>query len=160
MPQAVETVKASFSGAKIGLFAKDKMVGPFYTTSIAPFLKAFEEVNVAGPLATLLGTKSANDILHLKGAAKLSSDVMKKLKNLILDVVDEEKADVLHDKISDDVRIFFLVAMLLFYFSSCTVGPVPLCTYLVQGHRSSARISTHGVLCGRGVHLSGGRIPF
>lgn len=112
----------SFGGAIIGTLAKDvdKMEGPFFLTGIKPFLGQFKVVNVAGPVAPIIGAKSDTEVLHLKGAAKLSSDVMKKLKNLVLDAVDEEDANVPHESLAD--KVCLILVNLEFLWPYCVLS--------------------------------------
>ena len=66
----------------------------------------FERVNAAAPVGVLLAAKDEDEILAMKLAAKLSSDVLGRVvKVRVLDIIDDERKEK-HADIADEVEKF------------------------------------------------------
>eukprot|EP00727_Mastigamoeba_balamuthi_P010087 m51a1_g5700 putative fact complex subunit spt16 (1015) ;mRNA; f:1028518-1032300 len=77
--QLIGIARASFSGAKLGVLAKERNHGTFVKTC-DPMLKepGFEVVDITTPLASLWRIKDASEVQSLKEAAGVSMRVLKR----------------------------------------------------------------------------------
>lgn len=101
----IEVIKSSKKGKSLGVFAKDNFQGEFCDSWRAALKgKDFEQVDVSTSLGYIMSVKEDSEILTVKKACLVTSDVFNKyLKDHILEIIDGEKK-VKHAKLAEGVE--------------------------------------------------------
>lgn len=105
LKEAIETLKKSHNGRKIGVFPKDKYDGEF----IKDWNKAvdqggFEKFDASHLISSILAVKDDAELNCIKKACEITSKIYSKhLKDQIVNIIDGEKK-VRHSKLSEQVE--------------------------------------------------------
>lgn len=103
--EAIETLKKSHGGKRIGWFPKDKYEGEF----IQDWNKAvdqggFEKVDASPLISSVLAVKDESELNCIKKACEITSKIYSKhLKDQIVNIIDSEKK-MRHSKLSEQVE--------------------------------------------------------
>lgn len=101
----IATMRASKAGKTIGVFAKDPFPGEFCEAWQAALkAESFERLDVGASVAFIMAPKEESEVLTIKKACMVSTDVYNKyLKYHIMEVIDADKK-VKHSKLAEGVE--------------------------------------------------------
>jgi nucleosome binding factor SPN SPT16 subunit len=102
--EAVELIKKSHNGKKVGLLLKEKHDGDFVKNWSKTIDQAgFDKVDASVIIASILAVKDEAEINNIKKASEITNKIFSKyLKDYIINVIDGEKK-VKHAKLSEGV---------------------------------------------------------
>ncbi|KAI9104535.1 FACT complex subunit-domain-containing protein [Phlyctochytrium arcticum] len=104
--ELLQAISSSFSGKKIGTFAKDKYQGKLVTEWKDAIKSSgkLEEVDISGGVANVLAVKDDEETRTIRQASKLSCLVMKKyFVTEMMEIIDEGKK-VKHEQITQNME--------------------------------------------------------
>lgn len=105
LKEAIECIKKSHNGKKIGWFPKDKYDGDFIKDWNKLVNQAgFERFDASQLISTALAVKDESELNYIKKACEITSKIYSKhLKDQIVNIIDSEKK-VRHSKLSEQVE--------------------------------------------------------
>lgn len=105
LKEAIDHIKKSGSGSKIGVFLKDKYDGEFFADWNKAIDQAgFDKIDAGVLMSNVLAVKDEAELNNIKKAAEITNRIFsKQLKDQIINIIDGEKK-VKHSKLSEQVE--------------------------------------------------------